>query len=394
MQVHFKWLVWSFFFWLFLLSFTWAAESRPPVLIGATVSMEGKYREPSMMIQEAFRFWVDEVNQENGLLGRRVKLLLYDDKSNVDLTKKLYRKLIEQDKVDLVFSPYSSPLTIAASEVSEQHQMLMLAIAAAANKPWQRGYHYLFQLYAPANRQFIGLLDMMAKKNLNTLSVLYDAKSSFNLDTFEGVLEWAKIFKIDLVYHKDYHDGPKELPGLLAEVRAKDAAGLVLSAYSPDCYELLSLLNEMHYRPAVLAMPIAPVHPDFYKNAGAIANYVCAPSQWEPDERIHFPGTRRFVEGFTQFTGHLPSFHAASAFSACQLYAQAINSTKSINNKKLRDYIATLNTVTVLGRFKLDQTGRQVGHNSFIIQWQNGKKEIVWPNKMQTAQPQFPTLKE
>ena len=265
----------------------------------------------------------------------------------------------------------------------------MLAAAAAAEKHWQRGARYLFQLYAPANRQFIGLLDLMAKKNLKTLSVLYDATSDFNIDTMHGVQEWAGFFGIDLVYQLGYEDGQKDLPGLLAEVKRKDAKGLVLSAYPPDCYELIRLLKEMRYRPDVLAMPIAPVHPDFQKKVGAMANHIFAPSQWEPDERIPFPGTRRFVEEFKKFAGHLPSFHAASAYAACKLYEQAITRTQSIDNGKLRDYSSALDTGTVLGRFKVDLTGKQIGHNSFIIQWQNGKKEIVWPQKMQTVQPIF-----
>jgi branched-chain amino acid transport system substrate-binding protein len=75
------------------------------------------------------------------------------------------------------------------------------------------------------------------------------------------------------------------------------------------------------------------------------------------------------------------------------LLEQTVKSTKTLDNRVLRDYIATLNTVTVLGRFKVDSTGKQIGHNSFIIQWQNGKKEIVWPYNMQTAAPVFEASK-
>jgi branched-chain amino acid transport system substrate-binding protein len=366
-----------------------ATDDAPPIIIGATVSMEGKYEEPSKMIQEAFQLWVDEVNQKGGLLGRKVKLILYDDKSDIERTRTLYKKLIEQDKVDIVFSPYSTPLTLAASDISEQHGMVMLAVAAAGEAPWKRNARYLFQLYAPAKRQFIGMLDMMAKKNLKSLAVLYDETSAFNLDIVSGVEEWARNFKIDIVYRKGYRDGKKELPALLAEVKTKDVKGLVLSAYPPDSYELLRFLKEMDYRPTVLGMPIVPAHPDFYKKVGDMADRTFGPSQWEPDERIPFPGTLRFVESFKQVTGHLPSFHAASAYSACKLYEIAITRTDSIENRRLRSYIAVLDTVTVLGRFKVDPSGMQIGHNSFIIQWQNGKKEIVWPQKMQTAQPIF-----
>ena len=53
-----------------------AAADNPPIRIGATVSLEGPYAEPSMMIRDAFRLWEQEVNQNGGLLGRKVKLIL------------------------------------------------------------------------------------------------------------------------------------------------------------------------------------------------------------------------------------------------------------------------------------------------------------------------------
>ena len=387
MRLHAKW-IFSCVCFLFLTgNVCLAEETTAPIRIGATVSLEGKFQEPSDMIQKAFTFWVDEVNQKGGILGRRVTLILYDDKSRPDLARALYKKLIEQVRVDLVFSPYSTPLTLAASEVSEQHEMVMMACAAAARKPWQRNFRYLFGLYAPANRQFIGLLDIMARKNHRTLSVLYDATSSFNLDIVKGIRQWADTFNITIKYEQGFQDGRKTLPHLVAAAKEKNAAGLILSAYPPDCYDLLRLLEEQQYRPPVLAMPIAPVHPDFHKKAGDMADLVFSTSQWEPDERIPFPGTQRFVKGFTEFAGHPPSFHAVSAYAACRLYEQAVVQTGSLDNKRLRDYIFSLDTVTLLGRFKVDRTGMQIGHNPFIIQWQNGKKQIVWPRKLQTAAP-------
>ena len=100
--------------------------------------MSGKYKEPSAAIQKGIQLWVQETNEKGGVLGREVKLIVYDDKSDAELAKSLYEKLINQDKVDLLLSPYSTPLTLSASKVSEQHKMVMLAIAAAAKSPWEK----------------------------------------------------------------------------------------------------------------------------------------------------------------------------------------------------------------------------------------------------------------
>lgn len=358
-----------------------------PLIIGATVSREGKYVKPSTAIERAYKLWVEEVNKRGGLLGRKVKLIVYDDKSNEEIAKERYKELVEKDKVDILLSPYSTPLTQAAMQVSEKHHMLMLAVAAASEKPWTVNARYLFQLYAPATRQFIGVLDLMARQNKKTLCLLYDDTSDFNIDVAKGIREWAKRYKLEIIFEAGYKDGQKELPSLVRKVKEKNPDGLIISAYPPDSYELMRLLKQMKYRPTVLAMPIIPVYPDFYEKAGEMANGVFAPSQWEPNERIHFPGTQKFLDAYKKAYGEMPSFHSASAYAACQLYEKAINHSGALNQQKMRDFIASLNTVTVLGRFKVDHSGKQVGHNSFIIQWQKGKKEIVWPQKMRTSQP-------
>jgi len=95
------------------------------------------------------------------------------------------------------------------------------------------------------------------------------------------------------------------------------------------------------------------------------------------------------VNAFSRFSGKIPSYHAGSAYAACQLIADAVRYTGSLDNSKLRNYIAALDTVTVIGRFKVDHDGKQIEHNPIIIQWQHGRKEIVWPSKMQTAPALF-----
>ena len=144
------WLIIAAFFELCLSLACLATDNKGPILIGATVSLEGKYSEPSSMVRNGFKLWEMDVNQRGGLLGRPVKLILYDDKSQKERVGKLYEKLIYEDKVDLVFSPYGTPLTLAASEISEKKHMVMLACAASGEKIWERGYEYVFGVYALA----------------------------------------------------------------------------------------------------------------------------------------------------------------------------------------------------------------------------------------------------
>jgi branched-chain amino acid transport system substrate-binding protein len=359
-----------------------------PIRIGTTVSLSGRYSEPSAMVRDGYRLWEMQVNQRGGLIDRPVELVVYDDRSDPETAHRLYQQLIDQDHVDLVLSPYGTPLTLQASRVSEARQMVMLACSASGNAIWDRGYRYVFGMYALAERYFIGMLDLIARQGYDTVSILYE-DSPFSIDVADGTARWARRFGISVLLKKPFIAGVQPLSSLLDDAADKNAHGLIIAGYPPEGYRFLELLEKSAWRPKALGMTITPMLPDFYSQAGPIAEGIFGSSQWEPDERIPFPGTTKFIRDFQTAYQKPPSYHAGSAYAACQILEQAISDLNEINHGRIRDYIVSLDTVTVIGRFKVDRQGRQVGHNPILVQWQDGKKEIVYPSKMQTAHPRF-----
>lgn len=370
------------------LAFAVSGLAASPIRIGATVSLSGKYQEPSAMMAEACKLWEKQVNDRGGLLGRPVRLILYDDQSKEEQVRRLYQKLIVADKVDLVLSPYSTTLTLPASEITEKHRFVLVSGGASGESVWERDYQYVFGVHAPAKRYFIGFLDLMARHGLETVNILYE-NSAFQKSVAQGAREWASRLGLKVVLYKVYNQGKAELPGLVKEVMAAPADGLIFCSYPNDSYELLRLLKETPYRPQALCLTIAASYPGFGEKMGDAAEGVFAPSQWEADTRMPFPGTQEFIENYKALTNRLPSYHAGSAYAACQILEKAIKATRSLSQDKIRDYIRSLDTVTIIGRFRVDETGKQIGHNPILIQWQKGKKEIVYPLNLQTATPKF-----
>jgi branched-chain amino acid transport system substrate-binding protein len=295
--------------------------------------------------------------------------------------------------VDLILSPYGTTLTLAASEVTERLGYFMLAASASGEAIWDRKFQMIAGVHALSNRYFIGFLDLIARNGFESVSVLYE-KSEFNISAARGAAEWAKQFGLKMSFFEGFSDSRKELQNLLTKVSATGGDALILCAYPPDCYQFLELLKKTPYRPKALSMTIAPALPDFPNIAGESAEGIFGPSQWEADARLPFPGTTQFIKDFNEFCGKSPSYHAGAAFAACQILEKAVLETKSLVQTTIRDFIRSLDAVTVIGRFKVDYFGRQIGHEMILIQWQNGKKEIVYPFRMKTAYPKFGWLKQ
>jgi len=304
----------------------------------------------------------------------------------VTRVRQLYEKLIATDKVDFVLAPYGSPLTLAAAEVTEKHNYLLLASAASARGIWERGFKRVYGLYATADRYFIGFLDLIARKHLHSVAIGYE-NSTFAISAAGGARKWAHKFGLEVKLFDAFDKPNPRLAELLTGIQAVDADALILCAYPPEVYRFLSLMQQRGYKPRALGFSIAPALQEFYEKAGSMAEHVFGPSQWEPDERVPFPGTRKFIKDFTAYANRQPSYHAGASFASCQVLQWAVQHTRSLDQDELAKYISALDTVTVIGRFKVDHTGRQIGHNPILIQWQHGRKQIVYPAKMRTAAP-------
>lgn len=359
-----------------------------PIRIGATLSLNGNYSEPSRMIYDAYRLWEKEINQTGGLLGRKVRLEIIDDESKPGKVREGYRFLIEELGADLLLSPYSTPLTIAAAEITEPEGHVIIACGASGSTIWERGYKNVYGMYALADRYCIGYLDLLARQGFETIVILHE-NNDFNTEVAKGAVEWAGRFGLRVRDVIAFDPDSVELITLMRRIIEIDADGVIVSSYPEKGYEFLQSLDDSGYRPEALAMTIIPIHPDFYTRAGTIAEGVFGFSQWEPMERIPFPGTIDFIRNFRNFSGRSPSYHAGSAYAACQLLERAVRYTGSLDQERISDYISSLDTVTVIGRFKVDHTGKQIGHNPILIQWQDGEKEIVYPPNMRTARPRF-----
>ena len=88
-----------------------------PIVIGASLSFTGNkdtdFSGDGPAMAQGYQLWADMVNNNGGLLGRQVKLLILHDDSSPDMVVKNYETLINVDHVDLLFGPFSTLLTKA-----------------------------------------------------------------------------------------------------------------------------------------------------------------------------------------------------------------------------------------------------------------------------------------
>jgi branched-chain amino acid transport system substrate-binding protein len=361
-------------------------ESKP-ISIGISVSLSGPYAAGGKYSLEGTDLWVDQVNRRGGLLGRPVKLVYYDDKSDPNTGVQLYEKLITADKVDLIVGPYSSAVTSAVSTVAEKHKMAMLGPECADVKVYSRGYRYNFQAQAQASRYMLGALNLAKANGYKTLAMLAEDTAMPKAVSSE-VADMSGQFGITVVLRETYPKGATDFSALLTKVKEVKPDVVFANSFLPDAQGIFRQARELGVDAKLFAVAIGGAEPEF-GNLGATANYVFAATPWGASMRNK--NNTEFVKAYQAKFHRAPDYHSAANYAAMEVLEAAVAEVGAIDQDRLAAALGKMELETVYGTYKVDARGIQTGFASALVQWQDGKQVLVWPESVAEGKAILPT---
>jgi len=179
----------------------------------------------------------------------------------------------------------------------------------------------------------------------------------------------------------------KEVDDLAKKTKDSKADALIVCGHLDESIDMRLSLKNIGWQPRVYYASVGPATQDFHDRLGMDADYTFSSSQWEPHTKL--PNSKKFTNSFIEKYKKMPSYHAATAYAAGQILETALKRSGNLDRNRLRDILSAMDTMTIIGRYGVDRTGMQIKHFNLIIQWQNGKKEVVWPEELRTAKPVF-----
>ena len=368
---------WVVFLGLALAVFTWEmASAQAPIKIGASISLTGTYAKLGSYTQDGYQLCAKEVNDKGGLLGRKMEFVIYDDRSEPPTAIKLYEKLITEDKVELVMGPYSSPITNAASTVSEKHKKIMMASLAATTSIWERGFKYLFMTISPAEVYMEGLVELAAQAGLKTVAVINE-DTLFSKAAAKGAVDLAKKKGMQVLLHEAYPKGTTDFSAVLIKMKALNPDVIMAGSYFDDAVATTRQMKELDVNPKMYGVTVGGDVPDFGYQLGRTSDYVYGSTQWT--ETLRYPGAREFTDNYKKMFNREFSYHAPAAYGACRVFTEAIRRANSLDSDKIREQLLQLKTTNAFGDYQVDERGFQTAHKMVLLQWQEGKRVTVWP---------------
>ena len=404
---------------LLFIGFTGVSWAKKSIVIGFTLSQTGKLNAESKDQFDGLKLWQKWVNSKGGIyvksLGKRlpVKFVYYDDESSKDRVQQLYVRLINKDGADFLISPYSSGLTASAAIIAEQYGKVMMAVGAASDSIFNKGYTHVFQIYTPASRYLTGALDMLraVDPSAKKVAIIYE-QSNFAKAVATAAERYAEKKGFKVVLFESYAKGTTDFTSFLNKIASVKPDAIIGGGHFADGETFARQIFEQRIKVRLVSLLVAPAVPKFAE-IGKAALYVTAPSQWEPKAKYSKKAAEKlgvewfgptadwFIKEYEKAYGETPGYHAAGGFVAGLVLQKAIEDAGSLDSEKVVKALEKMNIMTFYGRIKFDTGdyyGRQAAHEMVFLQWQKkgGKlvKEVVWPKSAASSELVYPYYKK
>lgn len=359
------------------------AETKP-LVFGASLDLSGSYKVMSQMQRNGFLLWEKHVNEQGGILGRPVEVIISNNKGSLEILHQHYSRMLAEAEVDFVFCPYSSKHAGTVAELFERYKVPVLASGASAPSLWKLGYRYLFGLYSPADKYSQGFLEIMSMNSRKKLA-MFHSQDIFSSSAAQGGRVWAERLGMDVLVFDIVEDDPDSYDQAVQKADSAGAEVMMMFGYLDSSIMMRKAISRSDWNTDAYYATVGPVSSEYYDILKELGENTFSTAIWKYHSSLIYPGVHRFNADFIKTYKEEPSYHAAAAYAAGQLMAQALERVGSVNYSELRDIFERMESFSILGRYGVNYRGQQIRHMAFITQWQQGNLEIVWPPNLATA---------
>lgn len=363
------------------------AQTQGTIRIGIALSETGNLADSSKHYWRGIELWRDNINAHGGLLGKKVEFVTYDDRSDAATSARLYERLITNDNVDLLVSTIGSAQAATATAVAEKHKRVMINGGGASESIQQRGFKYIFQTAARISAYVDGIDPLMKKYKVKSMAFISrDYAAARDMDkVLKGM---AQKNGVSVVQDEYFPAGNVDFSSQIAKARQTRPELWVSVGYPNEAIEMVRQFHATNYTPKIFVHN-GVAQEDFLKATGKDGEGAIGMSLYEPS--LKTSGNAEFVKDFKARYGYEPGYYSSFGYVAVYVLGEAVKKAGSLDQDKIRDVLTTMKLDTIMGKHEVDpKTGMQIGIRGLLVQVQNGKREIVWPDELKSAEAKLP----
>jgi branched-chain amino acid transport system substrate-binding protein len=325
-----------------------------------------------------------------------VELTIVDDASSPDQVVTNYTNLITKDKVDIVFGPFSSLLTVPASRIVNRYGYSFIEPAGGGPSVFDQKLGNLFFVQpAPSTaggNVFADYILSLPPDQRPATAGYAKLDDPFAAPIAESIQKRFEAAGIKTVYDQTYPAETADMTPIMSGMVAAKPDVIVGGSQEADAFAQMKALIQLKYSPKWLFESNGANSPADFPAAVGAANTegVFSSADWYADSSV--PGSAKFIADYVaKYGGTAAAIDptSAEAYSAGMLLEAVAKKTGKIDNATIISTLHSGTWPTLVGDLSWDQYGAPQG-SFLLIQWVGGKPVTVYPPATAGATPVAP----
>lgn len=324
---------------------TAAAEtSGDTIRIGGITAVTGDKAEMGESFWRSWQLAIEKVNENGGVLGKQVELVLEDSKADPKEAVELTKKMGDDDTICGVLGPMTSSEAIACAPVFEEYTMVELS-PCASNNQYAPMSDYAFTVAGKMDAEQPYLVERGAHEFLNAKSIgVIWANDDWGASAFESTKEGCEEYGIEITDDESFVAGEKDFTAILTKIRQTNPEYLMLITQAADGALVLNQLQAMGWDIPVIGA--GAMYSDQVillsgeASEGLVASAAFFLSEDDPEAWDY---ATKFYEG----AGFYPTIHGPLSYDAALLLCAAIEKAGTTDRQAVRDALAGITDADV-----------------------------------------------
>lgn len=376
--------------------------------VGVVTSLSGDDVFGGNLTRRGYDFWAETINAAGGIevANERypVQMFYADDQSKPATGADGAERLITQDRVDVIFGPYTSGVTIAVSPICDKYKVPMIAGSAESPNVWRPQPAYSFGIIPSVDLtsgKSLGVLVEQADPTPTTAAIL-GADEPFSKEAAEGFLAGAREQGLTIT-QEEFFPPNADLTPIVSSVAATNPDIVAVGGHEEILINFVRAAKSLNFTPRALIMHYGVTVPDFAANLGADADGVFGLVVWTPDvsyEDDLFGTAQDYFDAAQERWGTAPDYTEAACSASGLVLADALARLDKVpplnegDREQLQGMLERTDITTFYGPIRFETEGDHYHDNTaptpVLVQIQDGAVVTVGPEDAKKADMVYP----
>ncbi len=346
-----------------------AAEASE-IVVGHYASMTGNTAHFGQDTDKAVRLAAEEANATGGVIGKKVRVVTFDDRGDSAEAANAVSRLIDVEHVTAVLGEVASSLSLAGGRVAQRRKVPMISPSSTNPKVTEVG-DYIFRVCFLD--PFQGRVMATFAKNtlkLDTVAILKDVKNDYSIGLAEAFKTAFEKLGGTIAVEQSYSAGDTDFSAQVTAIKGTKARALYVPGYYSEVGAIARTAQRLGLKVPLMGGDGWDA-PDLFKIAGDALDGSYFSNHFAPDAAT--PKAKKFVADFSKKYGQPPTGLGALGYDAAAVLFDAIKRAGKLDHAAVRDAIAaTKNFEGVSGTITIDKD-RNAEKSAVIIKIVNGE---------------------